>query len=186
MRITAIAIRHLLDGVGEQARAIEDVGIFGKETKHQSRHKVVHVCAAFILGPLGILIQQLDVELVQPRGSAHVSGVVPDLLDRRDTGQRQEEAKMVGKVRIGAGDGFAARQLFRLKGLPVGGEDKFSFGFCGGRAGAQGFEGITHSSRFTHCDMDIVALKYTTQHIGRVVVARAQALERRVFIAEGG
>ncbi len=34
MRVGAIALAHLLDGVGEQALAVENVGVFGKETEH--------------------------------------------------------------------------------------------------------------------------------------------------------
>jgi len=147
---------------------------------------VVHIGAALIRGPLGVLIQQLDVELVQPRGGAYVDGVVPDLLDGGDAGQRQEKAEMVREVRVGAGDGFATGQFFGFKGLAVGGKDELGLGFCSGRAGAQRLEGFAHGARFAHGDMDVVALEHATRHIRSIVVASTQALECRILIAESG
>ncbi len=35
--VDAVALAHLFDGVGKQALAIEDVGVFGKEAEHQPR-----------------------------------------------------------------------------------------------------------------------------------------------------
>ncbi|MNE48314.1 hypothetical protein D3C80_1427700 [compost metagenome] len=118
---------------------------------------MVHVGATFVLGPVRVLVQQLDVQLVQAAGGAHVDGVVLDLLDGGDAGQRQQEAEVVGKVRVVAGDGFTRDQFFGLQRLPVGGEDELGFGFCGGRAGAQGLECFAHTARLACGDMNVAA-----------------------------
>ncbi|MNM48937.1 hypothetical protein D3C81_599340 [compost metagenome] len=70
--------------------------------------------AAFGFGPVRVLVQQLDVQLVQAAGGTHVDGVVLDLLDSGDTGQRQQETEVVGKVRVVAGDCFTRDQFFGL------------------------------------------------------------------------
>lgn len=186
MRVAAVALAHLLDGLGEQTLAVEDVGVFGKEAKNQARHEVVHVGAALGPGPVRVFIQQLDVELVQPPGGAHVNGVVLDLLDGGDAGQRQEEAEMIGEIWIGTSDGFTRDQLFRFERLTIGGEDELGLDLGGGRAGAQCLEGVAHSACCAHGDVDIVTLKHAARYIGGVVVAATQALESCVFVAESG
>ncbi|MNQ91406.1 hypothetical protein D3C85_1067870 [compost metagenome] len=62
--------------------------------------------AAFGFGPVRVLVQQLDVQLVQAAGGTHVDGVVLDLLNGGDPSQGQQEAEVVGEVRVIAGDGF--------------------------------------------------------------------------------
>ncbi|MNL25611.1 hypothetical protein D3C87_1470970 [compost metagenome] len=106
MGVGAVAFAEPLNRLGKQAIAIEDVGVFRKKTEHQSRHKMVHVGAAFVRGPLWILVQQFDVQLVQAAGGTHVDGVVLDLLNGGDPSQGQQEAEVVGEVRVIAGDGF--------------------------------------------------------------------------------
>ena len=101
--------------VGEQAVAVEDVGILGEEAEDQPRHEVVHVVAALGRAPVGVVLQKLDVEPVQAAGGPDVEGAFADLLDGGDAGERQEEAEMVGEVGIGAGDGLAARQVLGLE-----------------------------------------------------------------------
>ncbi|MNF97515.1 hypothetical protein D3C84_803460 [compost metagenome] len=157
MGVGAVAFAVLLNRFGKQAIAIKDVSVFCKKTEHQPRHKVVHVGATFVLGPVRVLVQQLDVQLVQAAGGAHVDGVVLDLLDGGDAGQRQQETEVVGKVRVVAGDGFTRDQLFGLQRLPIGGKDKLGLGFCGGRAGAQCLERFAHATRLACGDMNVAA-----------------------------
>ncbi|MNP23520.1 hypothetical protein D3C76_1162340 [compost metagenome] len=157
MGVGAVAFAEPLNRLGEQAIAIEDVGVFRKKTEHQSRHKMVHVDAAFFRGPHWILVQQFNVQLVQAAGGTHVDGVVLDLLDCGDAGQRQQEAEVVGEVRVVAGDGFTRDQFLGLQRLPVGGENELGFGFCGGRAGAQGLECFAHTARLACGDMNVAA-----------------------------
>ena len=54
-----------------------------------------------------------------------------DLPDGGDAGQRQEEAEMVGKVLVGAGDGFAAGQILGLEVHAVGRQDELRLGLGG-------------------------------------------------------
>ena len=115
MGVGRVLRAHLLDRVGEQAVAVEDVGVLGEEAEDQPRHEVVHVVAALGRAPFGVVLQQLDVEPVQAAGGPDVEGVFADLLDGGDAGQRQEEAEMVGEVGVGAGDRFAARQVLGLE-----------------------------------------------------------------------
>jgi hypothetical protein len=61
--------------VGEQALAVEDVGVLGEEAEDQPRHEVVHVVAALGLAPFGVVLQQLDIELVEAAGRPDVEGV---------------------------------------------------------------------------------------------------------------
>lgn len=121
MGVAAVALAHLLHGLGEQAIAVEDASIFSEKTEDQSRHEVIHVMATLGSSPIRVLAQQFHIELVQPPCGANVDGVVLDLLDGGDTRQRQEEAKMVGKVSVSAGDGFAASQFFGFQRLAVSG-----------------------------------------------------------------
>jgi hypothetical protein len=86
---------------------------------------VVHVVAARGLAPLGVALQQFDIEPVQPAGGADVKGVLGDLPDRGDAGERQEEAEMVREIGIGAGDRIAACQVLGLECIAIGREDEF-------------------------------------------------------------
>ena len=136
-----IARAHLLDGGGETALPVEDGGVFGEEAEDQARHEVIQVFAAFLGGPLGVVLEQLDVEPVETAGGLDVEGVFADLPDRGDTGQRQEEAEVIVEIGVGAGDGAAIEEVFGLKLGAVGGEDELGL-LAGGRGTLpQGGEG---------------------------------------------
>ena len=115
MGVGRVPRAHLLDRVGEQAGAVEDVGVLGEEAEDQPRHEMVHVVAALGRAPFGVVLQKLDIEPVQAAGGPDVEGAFADLLDGRDAGKRQEEAEMVGEILIGAGDRLAARQVLGLE-----------------------------------------------------------------------
>ena len=101
---------------GEQAlSSVEDVGILRKEAEDQPRHEVVHVGPALCRGPVGVLFQQLDIELVKLAGGADVKAVLADLLDGGDARKRQERAEVVREIAVSAGDGFAVDQILRLQ-----------------------------------------------------------------------
>ena len=110
VRVGRVPRAHLLDGGGEQAAAVEDVGVLGEEAEDQPGHEVVHVRAALGRAPVGVVLQQLDVEPVQPAGGPDVERVLADLPDGGDARQRQEEAEVVREIGVGAGDGLAARR----------------------------------------------------------------------------
>ncbi len=95
--VLARPLAHLVDRGGEQVVAVEDVGDLGEEAEDQPRHEVVHVGPALGRVPVRVVLQQLDIEPVEPARRADVEGVLADLLDGGDAGQRQEEAEMVGK-----------------------------------------------------------------------------------------
>ena len=147
MGVGRVPRAHLLDGVGEQARAVEDVGVLGEEAEDQPRHEVVHVVAALGRAPVGVVLQQLDIEPVQAAGGPDVEGVLADLLDGGDAGQRQEEAEMVGKVLVGAGDGLAARQVLGLEIHAVGRQDELRLRFGGRGARLQRRQRLRDLSR---------------------------------------
>src|SRR3546814_14088884 len=76
---------------------------------------MVHVRAALGSAPIGIVLQQLDVELVEPTRGADVERAFAHLLDGGDPGKRQEEAEMIGELGEGAGDRFAGKQILCLE-----------------------------------------------------------------------
>ena len=84
MRVRSIAVRHLVDGRGEQVTAGENIGVFGEEAKDQPRHEVVHVMAARGGAPVGVVRDQLDIEPVEAAGRADIKGAFADLLDGAD------------------------------------------------------------------------------------------------------
>ena len=87
--------------------------------------------AALGRAPCGVVLQKLDIEPVQAAGCPDVEGVLADLPDGGDAGKRQEEAEMVGKILVSAGNGFAARQVLGLKIHTVGRQDELRFRFGG-------------------------------------------------------
>ena len=89
---------------------------------------MVHFVLAFRGAPLGVVVQQLDIEAVQPPGRLDVEGALSDLIDGRDSSKRKEETEMIGEIGVVADDDFAARQVFGLKVLPIGGQDEFRLG----------------------------------------------------------
>ena len=68
-------------------------------------------------------------------------------------------------------------------GLPCAGP---CFALGGGRAAAQRVQRSARGAGRADGDVDVVALEHAAGHVGRVVVASAQALERGVLVAEGG
>ena len=74
-----------------------------------------------------VVLQKLDIESVQAAGGSDIESVFGDLLDGRDAGKRQEEAEMVGKILVGASDGFATRQLLGLEIHPSVARMNFAF-----------------------------------------------------------
>src|SRR3546814_4332829 len=99
--------------------AVKDVGIFGEKAENQPRHEMVHVRAALGDPPIGIVFQQLDIELVEAARGANVERTFAHLLDGADPGKWQEETEMIRELGEGAGDGFAACQILRLERLAV-------------------------------------------------------------------
>jgi hypothetical protein len=63
--VASVALAHLVHRLGEQAFAVEDVGVFGKEAEHQPGHEVIHVGCGARPWPSPGSLQQFDVELVQ-------------------------------------------------------------------------------------------------------------------------
>ena len=57
MRVAAIALAHLLHGLGEEALAIENIGVFREEAKDEPRHEMVHVVAAVSGSPSGVFFE---------------------------------------------------------------------------------------------------------------------------------
>ena len=57
--------------------------------------------------PVRVVLQQLDVELVEPPRRPDVDWVVLDLLDGGDARQRKEEAEVLRQIGIGAGERLA-------------------------------------------------------------------------------
>ena len=96
--VRRISLAHLVDGGGEEAVAVKDVRVFGEEAEDQPGHEVIHFLAPGFRVPVGVLPQQLDVELVEPAGRFDVESVLADLPDCRDAGERQEITKVIGKL----------------------------------------------------------------------------------------
>ena len=107
---------------------MKDAGILCKEAENHPCHEMVHVVPAFGSAPFRIVFQQLDIELIEPPGRLHIDWVVFDLLDRGNAGERQEEAEMLGKVRINRCDSVAADEVFGFQRHAIGREDELRFG----------------------------------------------------------
>jgi hypothetical protein len=106
------------------------------------------------------------------------------LLDGGDAGQRQEEAEVIGEIRVGAGDGFAGFDFFGFKAFAIGSENEAGFGPAGGRAVLERCQGFRHFACLGDCDVDIAGLQDAAE-IGFVRCARAQALEGGFLVAKG-
>lgn len=176
--VGAFAVAETLDGGGEQALAVEDVSILGEEAEDQPRHEVVHVGPAFRRGPVGVLFQKLDIELVELAGGADVKAVLADLLDGCDPCERQERAEVVREIAVGTRDGFAVDQILRLQVGAVRGEDEL--GLRRPRLGAftQGLERLVDRARIARGDMDIVALEDTAGKVRGIGCPGPQLLQR--------
>ena len=183
MRVGAIAVRHLVDRGGEEIVADKDIGVFREEAEDQPRHEVVHIMAARGGAPVGIILDQLDIQPVEAAGRADVKGALADLFYGADACQRQEEPEVIGEVRIGAGDGVAGGDVLRLKVSAVGGKDEFRLGLGGCGACFEGLKGLGHLPFSTGLEVNVVGLKNPAK-VGFVGRPRAQALDRGVLVAE--
>ena len=96
----------------------------------------------------------------------------------------RKKPKWSGKVLVGAGDRFAARQVLGLEVYSVGRQDEFRLRLGGRRAGLQRGERLRDLARRADGDVDVVGLKNAAQ-VGLVRGARAQPLDRRLLVAEG-
>jgi hypothetical protein len=85
----------------------------------------------------------------------------------------RKKPKWSGKSE-GAGDGFAAGQVFGLERLAVGGEDELGLGLGRGRAGLRSALQRRHRCPPADSDVDVVALEHAAGHVGGVVVAPAR------------
>ncbi|MEE4539800.1 MAG: hypothetical protein V2J51_15080, partial [Erythrobacter sp.] len=81
MSVGAVSLAEPLNGTRKKTLLPENVGILREEAEDQPRHEVVHIGPAFRRGPVGVLFQQLDIELVELAGGADVEAVLADLLD---------------------------------------------------------------------------------------------------------
>ena len=133
MRVARVVRRHLLDVGSEQALAVKDTGVLGKETENQPRHELVQVLPARVARPVRVLFQQLDVKLVEAARRPDVDRVVFDLRDGRDAGKWQEKSEVVGKIAVGAGDRLTGSQLLGFEVDAVGGEYKLDLALRGFR-----------------------------------------------------
>jgi len=142
--VRGIPCAHLLNGGGEQAAAVENIGIFGEEAEDQAGHEVVHFVALRGTAPVWIVFEQFNVEPVEAAGGTDVEGAVADLLDGSDAGQRQEEAEVIGEIRVGTGDGFAGFDFFGFKAFAIGSENEAGFGPAGGGAVFERCQGFAY------------------------------------------
>ena len=62
--LACAAVAHLLYGLGEQASAVEDVGVFSKKAEDEPRHEVVEFLPALGHAPVGVVFEQLYIEPV--------------------------------------------------------------------------------------------------------------------------
>ncbi len=184
MSIRRVAGTHLIDGGREEAGAAKDVRIFGEETEDEPGHEVVHVMAAIRGGPILVILEQLDVEAVEPAGGFDVKRVLADLPDGSNAGQREEEAEVVGEVWVSAGDCFAIDDVFGLEGFPVRGEDEFSLLLGGGGTLPQRGKSRGHLAFTADLEVNIVPLQNTARQIGLVRSPAAQPLNRCFLVSE--
>lgn len=184
MQIARIAVAHLREGVSEQARAVENVGVFSEEAEDQSRHEVVHFMTAISGAPSWVVLEQLHIEPVQAAGGPNVKRVLADLLDRGNACQWQEKAKVVGELRVVTGDRLTAFQLFSLQRFTIGGEYVLGLGPRSSRAGFERRQRLSDLAGLTHRQMDIAGLQHAAQ-IGLVGCSRTQALEGGLLVTKG-
>lgn len=185
MRVRRIAGAHLVDGRGEQARAVEDVGILGEEAEDQPGEKMVEILPAGGRVPLRVVLQQLDVEAIEAARGLDVEGVLADLLNGGDARERQEEAEFIAKAGIGAGDGLAIDEVFGFDGLAIGGEDELGLISAGGSALSQRGQGRRHFAFRADLEMDVVALQHPAGQIGLVRISALEPFKGGLLVAEG-
>jgi hypothetical protein len=93
VNVATVGVADLFDSPGKEVVAIKDAGILSEEAEDQPGHEVVHFRAAFGGGPVRVVAQQFEVELVEAAGGLDVEGALADLLDGADAGQLEEEVK---------------------------------------------------------------------------------------------
>ena len=139
---------------------MENAGIFSEKAGDQPRPEVVHVVAARLGAPFGVVLQQFDIQPVQATGGLDVKGTFADLLDGGDACERQEEAEMVVEIGIGTGDGrIVGGEVFGLERLAIGCQDEAGFALGRSGAGAQDGEGGRGLARRAGGDVEVVGLK---------------------------
>ena len=184
MRVRRILGAHCLDRGGERAGSVENVSVLRKKAEDQPGHEVIHVMATLRGSPVGIVLQQFDIQPVQPTGCADIERAFADLLDGRDPSQGQENAEVVRKIYVGASDRRIIRgYVFSLKEVAVGRQHKARFRPRGRRAGLQRRKRFRDLARLASGDVNVVCLKDAAQ-IGLVGFAFAQALDRGFLVAE--
>ncbi|HMP82168.1 MAG TPA: hypothetical protein PKA41_05605 [Verrucomicrobiota bacterium] len=162
---------------------MEDVRVFGEETENQPGHEVIHLLPPLVGIPIRVGPEQFDVKLVQSPGRLDVEGVFPDLPDRGDSRQRQEEPEVIVKVSEVACDRFAIRNVFGFEAFSVRGEDELCLLPSSRRALPERGERGGDLSFRTNFDVDVVALKDAAE-VGLVGVPALEPLNRRRPIPE--
>ena len=145
---------------------------------------MVEIFAAGVAVPVGVGLEQFDVEAVESPSGADVEGVFGDLADGGDAGQREEEGEVIRKVLVLAGERRdVGGEVFGVQLQAVGGEDELSL--VPGRRGAvpQGSERSGHLTGRCDLDVDIAALENPAD-VGLVRVAGLEAFEGGLLVAE--
>ena len=184
MSVGRVASAHFLYGGRKQATAGEDVRVLGEEAENQAGHKMIHVGAAFRGIPLRVVPPQFDIESVQAAGRPDIEGAFPDLLDCRDSGQREEVSEVIREVAVRADDRRrVASQVLGLEGFPVRGENKFGLGSDRSWTGLEGGEQLCNLTGSGDSDVNIAGLQHSAQ-VGFVGFPFTQPLEGRFLVAE--
>jgi hypothetical protein len=130
-----------------------------------------------------LVLSQSNVRHVKA-GVLDVERTFPHLPDRRDAGQRQEQAKMVREVSIGAGNRAIVRgQVFRLKKIAVRRQHKARLRPSRRWARFQRRKRPRDLAGLACGNMDVVGLQDAAQ-IGLVGLALTQSLERGLLVSE--
>ena len=98
------------------------------------------------------------------------------MLDGADPCQGQEEAKVIGKVGVSAGDRLAGGKVFSLKIGAIGGQHEFRLGLGGGGTGFELRKGRCDFPCPADFQMNVVGLKNAAQ-VGLVGRSALQALD---------
>ena len=136
--------------------------------------------------PIRVVLQEFDIELVQPPGCLDVDKVVFELPDSRYAGKRQEEAKMISEITIVAGDRLTGTEIFSFQDDAIGRQNELGLGGCRPWTLAQRGKRFADPTCGANGDMDVVALENTARDIRCDGRAAAQALDRRLLVAERG
>lgn len=182
MRIGRIA--HLLDGAGEQLLAQEDAGVLGKEAKDEAGHELVEIVPPRLALPIRIFLQQLQIEPVEAARGLNINRVVANLPNGGDASERQEKAKMIGKLGVGASNCLAQSQVFRLQKLAIGRQNELRLGRRGFGTGLQSRQRGGDGPLIARRNMNVGALQNPFRHIGGVGGSYTKFLERGGLVPE--